>query len=304
VCLPKGAAAPDPRAYARVSGGAGAGAAPGGKCYGDNLAAAADIASTGSYFGDVGARSASAAITERARQEIATADRLEAAGKIDEAAHALRVASATARAATSGTTAAAPSTGALYAPGMRTRGYDGRVIKNDELQGVCGAPPRGPVFCKTTWPGGFRGLLPDGSAPGAPWIPATEEVGDAQLVNARTGAVTTVKVSRLVAGPNCYPNGQPWWTRGAAWAARAAVGTAEASADLLASAARNVASGVTALGAIGVTPVGPGVGGAVPSIPGAPTPPALVCYRKTTWPGGTICVPAGTPPPTGPWERV
>ena len=60
VCLPKGAAAPDPRAYARVSGGAGAGAAPGGKCYGDNLAAAADIASTGSYFGDVGARSAAA----------------------------------------------------------------------------------------------------------------------------------------------------------------------------------------------------------------------------------------------------
>jgi len=156
VCVPKGSAAPDVRVYGRAEPGGGGIGGAAGKCYGENMAAAADIASTGSYFGDVGARTPTAALTEKARQDIATADRLEAAGVITEDAHAIAVASAIARAPVASMTAVAPSAAGAYAPSSRTTGYDGRVIKQDELAGVCGAPPPGKVFCKTQWPGGFR----------------------------------------------------------------------------------------------------------------------------------------------------
>lgn len=296
--MPKGSAAPDARVYGRTdAAGAGIGGNAG-KCYGENMAAAADIVSTGSYFGDVGARTPTAALTEKARQDIATADRLEAAGKITEEQRALAVASAIARAPSASKTAVAPSAGGAYAPSNRTRGYDGRIIKRDELAGVCGAPPSGKVFCKTTWPGGFKGLNPDGSAPGAPWIPTTEEVAQIDLVNPTTGVKTRVSVSRLVPGPDCYPNGKPWWTVGGAWAARAAIGVAEATPEALAQIGRNIAAGVRRVTRSAVTPISATGAPAAAAAPSAPSPRR---YCKTTWPGGSIEIAADAPAPGPPW---
>lgn len=268
------------------------------------MAAAADIASTGSYFGDVGARSPSAALTERARQDIATADRLEAAGTITEDQHAIAIASAIARAPSASKTAVAPSGGGAASPSSRVRGYDGHLIKQDELDGICNQPPRGKVWCKTEWPGGFIGPRPDGSEPGPPWVPAKEEVSTVQLVDPRSGKVTVVTVSRLVPADDCFPNGKPWWVRGGAWAARAAIGTAEQAPAALAEAGQRIAAGVRRVIVGAPPPIDQTAPSPAPG-PAAP-PPAAACdaYRSLVWPGGIVCIPAGSPKPDGSWERV
>jgi hypothetical protein len=298
VCLPKGSAAPDPGVYGRAAPGGGGIGGNAGKCYGENMAAAADIASTGSYFGDLGARSAAAALTERARQDIATADRREAAGVITEEAHAIAVASAIARAPVASMTAVAPSAAGAYAPSSRTTGYDGRVIGRGELEGVCGAPGPGKVFCKTEWPGGFVSRPAGDPAPSGPWVPATEEVAAVDLVNPRTGIKTRVLVSRLVPGPDCYPNGKPWWIRGGAWATRATIGVAEATPATIAHVGRSVAEGVRAViraGGLAIDQT------AAPQTFGKPTPSGTVLWCKTMWPGGTVERPAGAPRPSNDW---
>jgi hypothetical protein len=297
-CLPKGAAAPDKGAFARVTVSAAGKIAPNKQCYGQNLAGGGDLGGSGTFFGDLGAREAGAALTERALQDIATADALFDAGRLDAAGRDTRKSAAAARARTAlGVAAVGRAPSAPPAPA--TRGYDGRIIKATELAGICGGPKLGPVWCRTRWPGGFRGVDAEGNEPQAPeWVPATEERSTVDVRDAKTGVVTTINVSRLIAGPECYPNGKPFWTRGGAWAVRAGIEIGEGTAALARSAARTVALRVRQLGALTQQSAAEQAA-AAGTTPGAPKPQTLYC--RTVWPGGVIGVDEGATPPSGPW---
>jgi hypothetical protein len=305
LCIKKGAAAPDPTLYARVGGPGGSSAATSPKCYGPNLATGGDIANDGTFIQAVGGRVGAAALTDATRQDLAAADRAHDAGRIDAAAAALAKLSALERARVSQRVAAAPlgpARGLPVGPGRaRGRYEDGKNVRLDELDGMCRPRLTGDVYCKTEWPGGFIEVEKGAPAPSGPWAPAAVKRGVRTLLDPVTKKPVTIIVSQLVPAGECYPRaGTPWWSRGGAWVARAAHGTAEATAAQLRQAGAGIAARVRAASAASAAQL------AASLLPAAGAGPAAPCvtYRKTQWPvGATICVPEGTSV-SGPWERV
>jgi len=286
VCVPKGAGAPSNEWQSYGGSSAGSGTGGGANCYGNNMAKSADVASTGTYFGDVAGGAVQNAMTDRTRQDIKKADDALDRGEITQAQRDAKVGAAMIRARAGAPTGIRPTGARPQYAKPATRGYDGRVIHTAELTGTCQPPPRGPVCCKTAWPGGILGCdSPVVQANPSQWTPISETISDRSYTDRRTGKTTVVRVASYDTGGACYPNGKPWWTKAGAWATRAAIRAAEETRDLIHEHAADLARHAQAIASGRVRNMinaSRQTGG----LPPLPIAGGLCC--KIAWPGGIL----------------